>query len=376
VALDGAAVAQLFTLLRGLHTFANAWIDSGTALTEHMQPSPIIGAELALTDASLVVTPGAPVTVYIAPGVGENNAFTAIADIGGGNYSVLFRQGAAHVDPTGKVMRCDSADYGATWSAPVVFVDTAADDRDVRVASVGGVCTLYWVEYVDDSQLQLFSAPLGGGAPVNQFGYPLIPGTQKVTSLGSSVDDGAIVVSYGGPAGVSGWLATRVGGTDVYWTLPATLGAATYLIYEPSAVRIPSGDLVAVTRTGYPGSATGPVLLLRSSDDGVTWGSAQLFPASHGGEPLGIDAPFLMRLSTGTLLFVGRRRDATGIPLTLLYSTDGGGTWSEPIDLLNMGSADGGYCGAIEIDSTHILISYYCVSGTTISVLPVTIESA
>jgi hypothetical protein len=338
-----------------------------------MQSSPAIGAEVELTATGLTVTPGAPVTVYSEALV--NLAFTGLARTGVDAYRVVFRRGALHVDPTGRIQCCDSSDGGATWSAPAELVDTASvDDRDTRIGMVGGVATLFWVEYVDNSQLQLFSMPLAGGAVSNVFGYPLIPGCQKVTSLGCSVDDGSVVVSYGGPGGTSGWLATRVGGTDVYWTLPATLGAETYRIYEPSAVRIPGGDLVAVTRTGHPASATGPVLLIRSSDDGVTWGSAQLFPAVHGGEPLGIDAPYLLRMTTGTLLFVGRRRNATDVPLTLLYSIDDGATWSAPVDLLNLNSTDGGYCGAVEIDATHVLISYYCVSATAIQVLPVTIE--
>jgi hypothetical protein len=49
------------------------------------------------------------------------------------------------------------------------------------------------------------------------------------------------------------------------------------------------------------------------------------------------------------------------------------------VDLLDLLVVDGGYCGIIEVDSTHILISYYCQYAgyiQRIAVLPVTIEAA
>jgi hypothetical protein len=378
VALDDTAVAALCNVLRGTLSYASAWTPTGTTLIEHTLAPLSIGAEIALTEDGLSISAGTPIVVHDKGAA--HAGMTALEDRGAGVYRVYFKYGTGHVGPDDRIVYSESADYGATWGAPVDLVDTPGIcDGDPRVESVEGVSTLFWVRFVSDTNLQLVSRPVAGGAVTNVMGYPLISGAHRVTSRGASVDEGAIVVSYGGPAGGSGWLCTRIGGTDVYWTPAAYAGTVPYLIYEPCTVRLMSGGLMAVTRTGYPASATGPCLQIRSLDDGVTWSDARLFPATHGGEPLGIDAPFLLQMSTGTLVVVGRRRNATGVPLTLLYSMDDGVSWSAPVDMLDLVNMDGGYCGIIEVDPTHILISYYCqYAGLVqrIAVLPVTIEAA
>ena len=376
-ALDDTEIGALFDVLAGELAYASSWTPTGTSLTEHLNAAPVLGAELALTATGYTVTPGTPVTVYDKGSA--HVGFTELETLGSGNLRCYWRNGKGHSDATGRIQYSASADNGATWSAvPTELVDTASiDDRDPTVGPVGGVATLFYVRYVSGIA-QLYSMPVAGGTPENVFGYPFIPGTQKILSRGQAVDDGNLIVSYGGPPGASGWLATRVSGTDVYWTPPPDAGGGgVYRIFEPSAVRILLGDLLCVTRTGYPSVTTGPCMQLRSTDNGVTWGSAQLFPAMHGGQPLGIDCPRLFRMSTGVFIVVGRRRLATNVPLTLMYSTDVGATWSAPVDMLNLVDTDGGYCGVAELDSTHLLISYYCQSGginRLVNVLPVTIE--
>jgi hypothetical protein len=336
---------------------------------EHYNDAIEIGTYIAYTDTSLVVTPGTPVTVYAkgAPYV----AFTSLENCGAGVIRCYWRDGAAHVEPTGKIQRAQSEDYGATWGAPSDIVDTpGVDDRDPFIGTVGGVSTLFWVRYLSEAVLQVFAVPTGGGAIWNVFGYPCASGTPKVTSLGGAADDGDVIASYGGTYGSEGWMVTRVGWTENYWNPPATLGEDVYRIFEPRIVRIPGGDLLVVARTGITGGAIGELLQMRSDDDGATWGSGQLFPDFHG------TAPALLRMSTGTLVVVSNKVYVGGRPIYLSYSTTDGATWSTPVFIVNPTDSDSGYCGIIEIDSTHILISYYCVSGTTISVLPVTIESA
>ena len=380
VALTGDDLAALHALLRRELALSSGWTSTGTDLVEHYQAAPTIGADLALTCTGLTVTPGTPIEVYDkgAAHVG----FTGIADLGAGHYRVYWKDGLTHVDPTGKIQYADSTDYGETWAAPVDWIDTpGVCDGSPRPFLVDGVQTVMWSVYPDEYTLQLYSRPAAGGAIENIFGYPQIVGTQKVVSLGCYVDNGALVVAYGGPSGTSGWLCTRVGGTDVYWTAAATQGGNTYRIFEPYVVRLVSGSLLLLARTGFPGNETGPTLQLRSTDNGITWGNAQLFPATHDGEPLGIDAPMVIQMSTGTLVLVGRRHNATGVPMTLHYSTDDGATWSAPVDLLDLEVWDGGYCGLVEDsrDPTQLLISYYCLHNGTnsqIAVLPVTIEAA
>jgi hypothetical protein len=373
-ALAAQDVVKIFDAARVLLSYSSTWTDSGTALVEHVNPEIVVGDEILLTETSLAVTPGTPIVVY-DKGV-AHAGFTSLENRGAGVYRVYFRHGASHVEPTGKIVYSESSDYGATWGAPVDLIDTlSVDDRDPYVIDVDGVPVLFWVRWTDDYSCQLFSRPVAGGAIENVFGYPQIVGTQKVTSKATLVDDGAIIVSYGGPDGTAGWMCTRVDGTDVYWTPPAIFGASRLLLYEPSMIRLASGGLLCHLRTEY---GTRPLLQLRSVN-GDVWTDARTWPGTHDGEHLGVDAPCLFQLSTGTLVSVGRRRYATGVPLTLLYSVDDGVTWSAPVDMLDLVAVDGGYCGIIEVDPTHILISYYCQYAgyiQRVAVLPVTIEAA
>jgi len=373
-ALDEAEIAEFFTMCRAELAYTSTWSDTGTTLTEHFNASPTLGAELALTASGLTVTPGSPVTVYDKAAL--HVAFTSLRKLDATTYRVYFRNGAEHVESTGKIQYCESIGGYAVWGVPVDIVNTVGvDDRDPRVCDYDGTETILWVKYPDEGTLQLFRQPVAGGAVTNVCGYPQVAATQAVSSQGQAVEGEDIIVTYGGPNTYVGRLGTVIAGTDVYWTsAPSDGGGDTYKIYEPSVLRLASGDLLLVARTGHPASATGPCLQLRSADDGVTWASAQLFPATHGGEPLGLDSPFVFQMSTGTLVVVGRRKYATGVPLTLLYSTDDGATWSAPVDLFDLTQVDSGYCGVVEIDSTHILLSYYYDSATEIRVVPVTIS--
>jgi len=337
-------------------------------LVEHMLDPLTIGADIQFTATGLTVTPGTPVTVYDK---GEPYvAFTTLDDRGNGVYRCYFRNGVSHIDASGKIQYSQSADYGATWGAPVDAIDTiGVDDRDPVVGVISGVSSLFWVRYLSETAMQIFSVPVDGGAVSNVFGYPL-EGGAYVTSLGGCCDNGAAIVSYGGPNGTAGWLVTMVAHRDVYWMPPAVYGADIYRIYEPSILRVIGGGLVVVARTGLNGTAVGPLLCLRSLDNGATWGNAQLFPGFKG------TAPIVLCLSTGTLIVVSNKVDVGGRPIYLSYSTDDGATWSTPTFIVNPADSDSGYCGLIEVDSTHVLISYYVNYYHYIRVIPVTIESA
>jgi hypothetical protein len=353
-ALDDDGIADLFALLRDVLAYAADWAPLGTTKVEHVNSAPVLGAELALTATGYDVTPGSPVTIYDK--AANHVGFPALQDLGGGDVRCYWRNGSVHVDPTGKLQYADSDDSGATWGAPSEFLDTAGvDDRDPTYGTLATVPSVLSVQYAGSTNHQLFSAPVAGGAATNVFGYPLVVGAQKLISRGYSVDDGDLIVAYS----ANGYLACCVGGTDVWLTPPLDAGGGGhYLIFEPSTVRLASGDLLCVTRTGYPATQTGPCLQLRSSD-GETWNNAQLFPATHGGEPLGLDGPRLFQLSTDMLVVLGRRRNATDVPLTLLWSVDDGATWSAPVDLLTTGDTDSGYPDVIELTSTTLLVAYY-----------------
>jgi len=362
-ALTDEQVLEVFALAQdNILSYADAWVPTGTALVQHVNAAPSVGADLALSATGYTITPGAPVIVYDkgAAHVG----FTSLIASDGTIYCV-FRSGADHQESTGQIVACTSTDSGDTWSEPQTIVDTAdTDDRDPRVVDEDGTLVLYWVQYITGGY-QLFRTPLTGGDVTNVFGYPVSTAAQHATSQASVVDNGAIVLSYS--SGSFNWMCTRIGGTDVYWT--AAPGGVP--LYEPGVIRLASGDLLCWVRTN------GAPLQMRSTD-GIVWGSAQPLPATFGGVSTGIVSPYLFQMSSGLVLAIGCRRAVAGLPIVLHYSDDDGATWSEPQTIVDTDAdaGEGGYCGVIELDSTTILLSYYTDSAAEhrIYAIPVTIE--
>ena len=378
-ALTGTDVAALFNLMRDHLDYASTWTPTGTSLIENVHAAPAISdTPIPLTATGLTITVGTPVVVYQTTGA-ERARFTALVGNGDGTYDLYFRIGETHSSLDGKIMRVTSTSTWETWGVPVTFIDDVTlNDNDPCVGMIGGVETLLWQRSLDYADIyQLYSTPTAGGAVANVFGYPFIASAQKrISGTGRTLDNGNLITAYGGPDSIAGWLAIREAGTTVHWYPAATYveGGVTKFarIYEPCAVHLQSGGYRLVARSGAPGTATGPVIHARSIN-GVDWTDWQFFPATHDGEPLGIDSPRRFQMSTGTHLIVGRRRYATNVPLVLLWSLDGE-TWAVE-NLLNLAATDGGYADIVEESSTRVVISYYAGGGTQICVVPVTIEA-
>ena len=59
----------------------------------------------------------------------------------------------------------------------------------------------------------------------------------------------------------------------------------------------------------------------------------------------------------------------------MIYSLDGGATWSDVIEILNCGAAECGYPGMVELDGNKILVVYYTPGGKTIESKIITFEA-
>ncbi len=69
--------------------------------------------------------------VMIASDEGAHFAFPGVARLKNGSLAVVFREGTAHVDPSGKVAMCISTDNGRTWSPRrTIYDDPKTDERD------------------------------------------------------------------------------------------------------------------------------------------------------------------------------------------------------------------------------------------------------
>ena len=84
----------------------------------------------------------------------DRGYFPVLTNLGGEDVLAVIRAGAGHIGVTGRLEAMRSTDGGRTWEAPVVIVDTSADDRNpaVGVAPDGTVVLAYHAQgsYDDD----------------------------------------------------------------------------------------------------------------------------------------------------------------------------------------------------------------------------------
>ncbi|MBM4048479.1 MAG: exo-alpha-sialidase [Planctomycetes bacterium] len=145
----------------------------------------------------------------------------------------------------------------------------------------------------------------------------------------------------------------------------------------PDLCRLKNGDLLCVFYEGYghvslPNEQLpkgGRVCSVRSSDEGRTWGKAEIVADT----PFDDRDPHICQLSDGTLICnffsyyaKGKRREGSPHPFEILTtrSTDGGHTWSEP-QLVEINSPLAWACSAPirELPDKSLIMGIYHESG-------------
>jgi hypothetical protein len=77
--------------------------------------------------------------VVIASQKGKHFAFPGAARLRDGSLAAVFREGTAHVDPSGSIALCGSADGGRTWSPRrTIYDDPRIDERDPGIMQHSG----------------------------------------------------------------------------------------------------------------------------------------------------------------------------------------------------------------------------------------------
>lgn len=334
-------------------------------------------------------------------------AFPDVARLANGSLILVFRQGASHVDSSGKIMMQIGDADGQTWTDPTVLLDEPGiDERDpsVTVLPSGEVLVTYFqyrqvpLEGTTLSLHQIFVASsTDNGAtfsePYEQISVGTMDETGASLTEGHWVDgDGAPIMvhassspalvtesalylaSYGGEALNIGDLAgaprsrislgsRSLAGGDWTWELVLPDVDPTVWVQEPALLELQNGAWLMQIRTAdgtSPGSA-GNLRQARSDDEGETWTDW---------EPLGLigHAPYLLQLENGVLLSAYREINATFTNewVSLMYSLDDGASWSEPIRIEDCGAAECGYPSLLELDDDKLLVLYYTAGGETI----------
>lgn len=220
--------------------------------------------------------------------------FPVITRLGGNELLMAYRGGAAHMGLGGRLDVGRSTDGGLTWSAPLTVADSERDDRNpaLGMAPDGNLVLAYhWQGSYDEE-----------GAWKPELGRA----DTRVVFSGdgghSWVDDALIDYS-------------PINGASPFGKIFTADGVMHMLIYGGSPWNEPSEGTVRVGE-----SASIPTYILRSTDNGRSWGDPTLVA-------LGLNEADVAILPDGRWLFVARSEDRAEQALYACVSEDGGLTW-------------------------------------------------
>ncbi len=272
------------------------------------------------------LAPHHTVDVRALPGTRETTAyyggglFPVLALAANGDVVAALRGGAGHLGREARLEIVRSSDSGLTWSPPHLLTDSEDDDRDAAfgVSSQGTLVLLHQREHRYDA---------GGNY---QVGLPI--SNPKPVAL----------------------MATRSVDNGLTWEKPYPLSfdSLATASFFGKVVSLDDGTLLAPVynsrpRAGLPGDPQFDTsYLLRSRDDGRTWGGLSQI-ATHRNETA------LIVLPEGDLLAV--QRDDTAQALHSTRSQDGGLTWSPPTRITQAGQHP---ADMVRLSNGDILLTY------------------
>ena len=279
----------------------------------------------------------------------------------------VLRGGAGHVGITGRLDAVRSLDAGKTWETPTVIVDTEADDRNPAVGQApdGTVVLAYHAQssYNEDGswsrdlrRVQMRITRSHDSGATWEASQPLnYTPMEKHSAYGRicTLTDGAMLMPIYGSTiqeadrtdDCAYILRSRDNGQT--WGEP-TLIAAGY--NETGLISLPNGDLVVAMRSSDQRAL---LAVSRSADGGETW--TEPTPVTHDRE----HPADLTLLSNGwIILFFGVRHEPFGVQA--LVSKDNGQTWEERRLIVcdDLGDNDLGYPSTVRMGD-QLVTAYY-----------------
>ena len=345
----------------------------------------------------------------VVAGFSGHFAFPDVVRLKNGKLMTVFRNGRQHVDASGSILASFSND-GTDWDDPDVLLDdTTIDDRDPSIAVLSdGRVAMNWFKYrypadnysepwvhhlffaVSDSsglnfeeQIQVDTGifDYSETSVLDENGIWLDDKGSEITVAASSSSviehDGKIIIpGYFGDAlnrkEMGKTPKTKVvlfesadGGKT--WTpneVKAEIDEKMWL-QEPALLKVTDTRWIIQARTakGSSPSNKGDLVQTVSEDAGKTWSPY---------ESLGFvaHAPELLKLENGVIVSSFRWLDwdlnVNREAVSMVYSLDGGDTWSDVIEILDCGLAECGYPGMVELPDNKILVVYYTPGGNAI----------
>ncbi len=261
-------------------------------------------AALLITMAACALAEGAQGLIETRTVARSNDAdyyaFPSICRLASGELLCVFYKGTGHISPDGKVAMVRSTDEGKTWSSPEIVADTPMDDRDPSITQTkSGRVIINFFQY--DYQ--------GRAAERGKRTWPRVFTTVS--------DDGGKTFAQPKPLG-EGW----------------TWSATSDEIVQPK-----DGTLLLPIYGRKLGDKVDRASVAFSKDNGETWSDAVTIAYDPNGR-IDFQEPALVQLPSGEL-WCSLRTTNVGYHAYECRSTDGGMTWSKPIDTLLHGHAAG-----------------------------------
>lgn len=387
----------------------------GSSSADHPQ-APDAGQEAAPPDAAADAVPDAPKptkasfkvedTFTIASTSSGHLAFPDLARLADGRIMLVYRQGASHVDPSGRIMKQFGTADGKTWTAPAVLYDAPGiDDRDPSVATLSnGDVIVDYFQYktvsTADGTMAVHHIFTGRSTDNGKSFGPFVqadsgsmsPSNPHLDSTGIWVDGqnqplfvracsspiiemgGQLVLpAYGGhPLNLADLAASPKSRISLFvssdgqtWTEQPVLTnqATSSWLEEPVLLQLADGTTLMQIRTALGSSPSNAGKLMQSSlsPGAKSWSAPISLPfVAH--------APNLIQLD-GTLVLSAYRllNDAyTTESVAFSWSLDDGGKWSDPIQVVDCHAVECGYPSMVGLGAGRFLLVYYAPGGTAI----------
>ena len=300
--------------------------------------------------------------------------FPVIASPDGRACLVVHRAGAGHLGLGGHLEMVRSPDGGTTWEAPTPIVDSHRDDRNPAWGfTPDGTLVLAYLwqgSYDDQGQYTgasgptdtklIYSADRGcSWTGETALDYPPLSGASPYGKIRCAADGALYMPIYGGAPlpGLTGYVEVAPAATPTYllrstdqgqsWGAPILVALG---LNEADLLFLPDGDWLFAARS----EEDARLYTCRSVDQGQTWGDLQAVtaPSEH--------PPDLTLLGDGSvLLLFGHRHPPYGVQG--LRSRDGGRTWDARRLLLadDLPGQDTGYPSTVRLDGGRLVTVYY-----------------